>query len=111
MSPFRKRTDPKADAGEPVFIDLGLATVHDADDRTRVRIVRADEDKDLRHVRRWVSSGALVIVDLSSYSGDFQVAEAILREVEGSTQGVARKVGSDTWIVVPGNVIVEVPKR
>ena len=111
MSPFRRKSDLGTGADEPVFIDLGLATLHDVDERTRIRVVVADEEKDLRPIKRWVSSGAVVVADLSSLSGDIQVAEAIIRDAGESTEGVVRKVGTDSWIVVPGNIVVEVPRK
>lgn len=111
MCPTRRGSQLKSPGETPVFIDLGLVAIREPDNRTRVRIVTAGDEKGLRNVKKWVASGAIVVVNLSIFSGELSVAEAIIREAENAVEGVARKVGTDAWILVPGNVVVEVPKR
>ena len=53
----------------------------------------------------------MVVVDLSSYSDDVSKAEAIMWNVARMTEGTVRKVGSDTWLVVPGDIVVEPLRR
>ena len=110
MSPFRKRSELRSPS-DPVFIDLGSVPLPEGDERVRVYTVEAITERDLAHIEGLGSSGRLVVVDLSFYLDDVSKAETIMWNVARMTEGTVRKVGSDTWVVVPGDIVVEPLRR
>lgn len=108
---LRRRSDLKSLGGRKVFIDLGSINLHEEDDRTKVRVIVPEDEMGLGPLKRWLSSGIIVVVDLSAYSGDFDIVGRVIREMADAAGAVACATGTDSWVLTPKGVVLEVQKK
>ena len=110
MSPFRRKSDLRSVAGDPVFIDLGTYVVPEGDRVRRTHIVRISDEGDLDQLNGLTQTGDTMVLDLSEYHGDTAVAEDIVMGTTSSSDSVLYKINANVWIIAPDGSITEHPK-
>jgi SepF-like predicted cell division protein (DUF552 family) len=107
MSPFRKGSELRSVADSKVFIDLGIANLPEEVSSSTIHLMRPCDEKDLRHIKRYVTSGASVILDLSVYKGDADLVKRVVLDAIASTGIVPMAIGSDAWLLASKSIVVE----
>ncbi|MBR7124149.1 MAG: hypothetical protein IKC93_04695 [Candidatus Methanomethylophilaceae archaeon] len=107
MSPFRKGSELRSVADSKVFIDLGVMDLPEDTCASTIHIMRPNGEKDLRHIRKHVLSGSSLILDMSDYSGDADLAEKVILDATRSVGIAPIRVGVDSWLLASKGLIVE----
>lgn len=99
MSPFRRKSDLRSVAGDPVFIDLSTYAVPEGEKVCRMHIVRISDEGDLDELRALLQTGDTTVLDLSEYSGDTAAVEDAVTDVTSSSDSALYKVNSNVWLI------------
>ena len=81
-----------------VFIDLGEFPVTEALPGSRMKILRPEDPVQIRSVRDYLRERIPVVIDLTGYSGDRDVAFSMVRDM-------VLDCGGDVWNVNPATML------
>lgn len=103
---FKKRS--KSNQNErPVFIDLGEFPVSSNLNEKRVTVLRPSCFDDLVVAKNMLREREILVVDLSKYTGDAQIASNLLTDSACDCGGRFFRINERTLMVVPFDVQVK----
>jgi len=104
---FRKGGSAEDSEKQPVFVDLADYPVTDTSGDKRVKVLRPTESADLRSLKSYILSRITVIVDLTFYTGDTNIAGSIVRDSVSECGGNMWTVNPSVLIAAPFDVEVD----
>ena len=91
----------------PVFIDLGEFPVTEPLPGSRIKVLRPSDPVQIRAVREYLREKIPVVIDLSDYSGDREVAFSMVRDMVLDCGGDVWNVNSGTLLATPFGISVD----
>ena len=101
-----KKTATESRMGE-VFIDLGEFPVTEPLPGSRMKILRPADPVEIRSVRDYLRGKIPVIVDLTAYVGDRDVAFSMVRDMVLDCGGDVWNVNVNTLLATPFGISVD----
>ena len=90
-----------------VFIDLGEAAPSKPKEGGRIKVMWPADPVEIRMVKKFIQSKIITIIDLTSYSGDKEVAFAMVRDMVNDCGGDVWHINDDTIMATPFGISVD----
>ena len=90
-----------------VFIDLGEFPVTEHSPGSRMKVLRPADPVEIRSVMDYLRERIPVVIDLTAYTGDREVAFSMIRDLVLDCGGDVWKVNTETLLATPFGVSVD----
>lgn len=98
---------PLPGTNERIFIDLGKAAPPKQKDGGRIKVMCPKDPVEIRLVKKYIQSKIIALIDLTSYTGDREVAFAMVRDLVNECGGDLWQINDSTMMATPFGVAVD----